>query len=448
MMNMAGAVTVVLQLLFVVQAVQEAVAISAHEDVNVNIDVASSLRSIPIHIPYNLRGVLAPPSQGQVQQVQLQVPEPNKQYDISIRSSPSLLTEWTPMSSGYHHHHQLQHQQQERQHQQRRRGIRAKQTSASTSASFDQCLAETNSILYSGDLPPTPHLTLGEWQTYCPNFPTSTNGNTTQTENVDCDFSNNKPTNQFRSACQDAGGKILRTTIDLCSVDVYIRESEDGTDAGTPDNGYTIHIQRIRLRNVPQCGGTHCTIQDMERIANAQNKLYGVTCPTENPFAKFALRIKEGDNENDNGSVVVLTKSCQWLRMKDRKSIGQMCRNKKYQLYPLIVNSAGVETRLLPASRVCPDTCASFNFDCVYERGNARFISGTEVDEETNATVVQTRQCGFLSKKKKRGYALFNACYQIENGPVYMDVDRERDMKYGYGWEVCTESCPSACRAT
>ena len=272
-----------------------------------------------------------------------------------------------------------------------------RQRSASSRSSFDTCLIDTLSVLES--VPDPSFLTLKDWQTFCPSFPDS--------QDMVCDFGTFDAYDS--GECSAAGGQIVPLDTIMCGVNLYVSEGFS--------SGYTVNFEKITLKNFPQCGGTLCSDGELERIINGDLRRYGADCPTEKRFSKFAHKFKDGK---------LTTKTCQWLSTQTSNKKRGLCRAKRFQLY-----SQGY----LPASRMCRETCSQFN--CVQEKLVSQFLHSTQINEITGELEANTRQCRMLLGKKPEKIIEF--CWPSDTDLVYLDT------QYGYGWQVCTSSCPGSC---
>ncbi len=261
---------------------------------------------------------------------------------------------------------------------------------------FDQCIEETDIVL--GTITNPKRLTFSDWKDSCPGFPDA--------KELDCDFSQLAYNNE---ECASVGGQILPITIDICSTNVYI-EKKNGS-------GYNIFLQKLRIENFPQCAGMSCDSEAISTMIKGDNKLYGTACPQEWETGKFAFNYKKNK---------LNLKSCKWLSQKNDVTKSKICQNKKFQLYA---------EGYLPASRVCPITCAEYN--CVQQKSNSMFVYDAYVDFKGIMKPI-IRKCNFLGKKDEEERS--QSCAPTNKKLAYVDT------RIGYGWEVCTEFCASSCQ--
>ncbi len=269
-----------------------------------------------------------------------------------------------------------------------------------TPQGFGLCINQTVEVLSKITDPVV--LTAEDWSNNCVGFLNGTD--------VKCDFSSF--TAYDSNGCRNAGGRIVPLTIEMCSLNIFVG------DAGGSNSGSTKFVEKIQISNFPQCAGMSCNQNEISRVINGDNKVYGVRCPRETKFNRFLLK------RNKSGTLIV--KNCQWLATKPWKARGNICRNKKFQVY--------VED-LLPASRMCQITCAPFS--CVQEKPTAKFLYDAVFDEDGRLRP-SYRQCKFLTTV--RSEQLEEICWPSNKNMAYLD------SKYGYGWEVCTDSCPNTCK--
>ena len=255
---------------------------------------------------------------------------------------------------------------------------------------IDQCLQETDAIF--SKLPEQRLISVDEWKQFCPGFPNE--------KKLKCDFQSFKTYNQ--QACNDAGGKLLAISFEVCSTNLYIND-------GISDP-YYIPFDRVEFGNFYQCASPTCNRNMITKAINADNENIGLDCPKEKPFAKFIQKY------NKNGKLV--QKNCKWLKeRKNVKLIEKICQNKKFQLY---------DDTVLPASRICPITCEPYS--CVQEKDTAFFYLGLKDG------VADIRSCKWLSKLSAEKISDF--CRPSHG---YLKG------RYGYGYEVCTTTCPDSC---
>lgn len=264
-------------------------------------------------------------------------------------------------------------------------------------SAFDQCIEETDIVL--GSIPDPKRLTFNDWKNSCPGFPDA--------KELDCDFSQLAYDNV---ECTSAGGKVLPITIDVCSTNVYV-EKKNGS-------GYNIFVQKLHIKNFPQCAGLNCDSQGISKMIKGDNRLYGSACPQEWDTGKFALNYKKDK---------LTVKSCNWLSQKNEKIKSKICQNKKFQLYA---------EGYLPASRICQVTCAEYN--CVQQKYSSRFVFNAYLDSTSGVMKPIIRQCNILYKMDEEERS--QICAPTDKKLAYIDT------RIGYGWEVCTEFCASSCQ--
>jgi hypothetical protein len=149
-------------------------------------------------------------------------------------------------------------------------------------------------------------------------------------------------------------------------------------------------------------------------------KEMGLTCPSEEVSdAQFALKVKKGK---------VKTMTCNKLAKKKPKVIQKVCYATKYQLYP--------DDNSLPASQVCPATCADGSKIEEDPSGKGKFSIMVDEDGEV---VEEVFTCGDL---KEKGFS------SIENDVkdaiwACLDGYKKYDggKKYSGANKVCQETC-------
>lgn len=273
------------------------------------------------------------------------------------------------------------------------------ESSRATPMGFSQCLEETEAVLDQISNPL--FLTSDDWSDNCPGFPDSSS--------LQCDFEKFK--GYDNKECREKGGKIIPITIEMCSVNIFV------ADADGSGNGSIQFVEKILIENFPQCSGISCNEREISKVIDGDNKLYGASCPKEGQFNKFALRAKAGE---------VVVRTCKWLGKKPEAMKEKICARKKFQVYA---------QGNLPASRMCPITCEPYG--CVEEKENVRFLYDAVVNDNGNLEPA-FRNCRFLSRLE--GDELQNVCWPNNKNLAYLD------SKYGFGWEVCTTSCPFTCK--
>jgi len=304
-------------------------------------------------------------------------------------------------------------------------GARARflSTSTSTSASsedFERCSDETNTVVsnlaVSLASSNAPRLKKEHFETYCPSV-AHPDGNRNELE---CDFQPLSTRDDWysESLCESVGGKLIQVPLELCNY--TIPSTNDFTTFATVD--------KIYMANLPLCTGMNC---DQEQMSNYLSQIYeplDLDCPTapstvpsqlpslppsaEGRYNRFALRYDVNNT--------LITRSCNWLRMKPEVEKAAVCERKNYQLYT---------DEYLPASQVCFETCEPY---CVEEALNAKFAFETSLDS-SGRIVEETRQCKWLMEKKVSD-VIDNICSSTT----------EFDSKYGQALEVCTKTCPDS----
>jgi hypothetical protein len=262
------------------------------------------------------------------------------------------------------------------------------------------CLDETVSVI---DNLPQKYFTNDILKQYCTGFPDGPEFN--------CDFAGFESYSNFD--CSEAGGKLVSINMEICNSSLYISNNIDGDSASY----YVIDYNKMLIGNFNQCAGVSCSRDDIENIIDADNTIFGVDCPTESKYHKFAYRVKTGET---------ITKNCNWLSKSSEKIISRACRKKKFQIYT---------DEYLPASQVCPMTCQDF---CPEEHPTAKFIAGVKIDGDSGKEIPMIRSCKWLATKTNKQRR--RLCLPLESNARYLKTD------YDYGWKVCTSTCPSTCQ--
>lgn len=290
------------------------------------------------------------------------------------------------------------------------------------SSIFDvgQCSDETNTVVsnMAVSLPPSdvPRLKKEYFETYCPGYPNE------NTKELTCDFQPLSTRDDWysESICQEAGGKLLMVPLELCNYTVPITNDFSTFEA----------VERIYMNNLPLCAGLACGKEQLSQYLLDIYEPLDLKCPAapssapshspslppslEGRYAKFALRY---DINN-----TLLTRSCNWLRMKPETNQTAICEKKYYQLYA---------DGFFPASQVCFETCMPY---CVEQALNAKFVLENFLDS-SGQIVEEIRQCKWLEKKSSDEINLICSA-QIEF-----------HSRYGKAEEVCTSLCPDSPKA-
>ncbi len=273
-------------------------------------------------------------------------------------------------------------------------------------------------------------------ETYCPGFPDG--------EVLNCEFPLSLAKDlKYYNPCKSVGGKIFTIQMDMCTLPSDPKANPVNMPFGNvkyydskKKESELYYFNEVHYVNYPVCAHESCTKQMVTDIYNSGYKNKRWDCPKDDTRNfKFGLRwsnthhlIRSDVNtshlrysNSQQRHILLMTKTCQWLAKKPAANIARLCRGKKFQIY---------FNEYLPASQTCRETCRKYSNQCVAERQNSLFLVGGNLDEDGKFHAI-TRQCIYLSTITDEDER-WKACNP--ELPYH-------DSRYGYGRDVCPESC-------
>ena len=282
---------------------------------------------------------------------------------------------------------------------------------------LSQCLSEINTVIYSffdavfaedqyADL-----LTFDDTNGNCQGFP---DGNI-----LTCDLKPVYKERGYSEYCDQVGGELQWTNLDLCSNPDKPNVSYSYID----ENGQMTELQfdEMHAFGFPICAPKSCTTKMAQKYVNALTINDFSSCPKDSKSKKaFAFKIKTSNNAEKEK---VTSKSCGWLANQAPSKITRICTREKFQIY---------KNGYLPASRMCRKTCWENDGYCIEENPSAEFLFDWEISEDGEYVPI-TRRCSEIAGMIE-SFGLYEVCYPQHD---YIAT------KHGYGMYVCPESCAS-----
>ena len=248
---------------------------------------------------------------------------------------------------------------------------------------------------------------------------------------ISCDLKEfGKDYKKYARKCKKLDGQVVDISKEIC---MSPETMGDMMSRKLQESGENMEIGEIKvvMKDFPMCFAKQCNDESkaiMEGMMTGVMDMMGMSCPKENPKAKFLFKKKK------NGDIKMMT--CGKLATKNEKFIKRVCFSKKFQDY---------SSSALPASQVCGVTCKPDLMTTVDEVPGAKF--SVMKDNEEDVMTCGELEKMTMTKDMKSGMEAMWTCIEGFKDQAPAPSKKKGGKKamkkkvYGGAHKVCTETC-------